>query len=317
MKILVGTEGITPITPYPVVAIGNFDGLHFGHQALLKKTVQRAKEKKGTSVVLTFWPHPSAILSPTQPTQLLTPFEEKKDLIASCGIDMVLFVAFSKEFAHQTPAQFAQNLLSEKVGCREVFVGERFAFGKNRAGKVSDLVALGKQLGFEVFSQETVFLDNTIVSSSTIRELLQTGNVGLAAKMLSRPYALEGEVIRGDGAGKHLGFATANMNLPGRIVPREGIYAARTTLFDGAPPYDSIVYVGSKPTFHNKGAVQIEVHLFDYNKDLYGEKMKVAFLEWIRADEKFNNSSALIKQMQRDTEKARLILGCTTPPISR
>jgi len=308
MKILIGTEEITPITPYPVVAIGNFDGLHLGHQVLLKKTVQRAKEKKGTSVVLTFRPHPSAILSPNQPTQLLTPFEEKRDLIASCGIDVVLFVEFSKEFAHQTPTQFAQNLLSERVGCREVFVGEQFAFGKNRSGKVSDLVALGRQFGFEVFPQETVFLNNTLVSSSTIRELLQTGNVGLAAKMLSRPYALEGEVLHGDGAGKNLGFATANMNLPGRIVPKEGIYAARTTLFGELFSHDSIVYIGSKPTFHEKGAVQIEVHLFDYDQDLYGKKLKVAFLEWIRADQKFENSTDLIKQMQRDTKKARLIL---------
>jgi riboflavin kinase/FMN adenylyltransferase len=308
MKLLVGTEEITPITPYPVVAIGNFDGLHLGHQALLQKTVQRAKEKNGTSVVLTFRPHPSAILSPSQPTQLLTPFEEKRDLVAALGIDVILFVEFSKEFAHQTPAQFAENLLAEKVGCKEVFVGERFAFGKNRSGKVSDLVTLGKKIGFEVFPQETVFLNHTLVSSSTIRELLQAGNVGLAAKMLSRPYALEGEVLHGDGAGKRLGFATANMNLPGRIVPKEGIYAARTTLSDNPHSYDSVVYIGSKPTFHEKGTVQIEAHLFDYDKDLYGQKIKVAFLEWIRADEKFESSLDLIKQMQRDTKKARSIL---------
>ncbi len=309
MKILVGTEEITPITPYPVVAIGNFDGLHLGHQALLKKTAQRAKEKNGTSVVLTFRPHPSAILSPSQPTQLLTPFEEKRDLIASCGIDVVLFVEFSKEFAHQTPAQFAQVLLADKIGCREVFVGDQFAFGKNRSGKVSDLVALGKQFGFEVFPQEVVLLGNTVVSSSTIRELLQTGNVGLAAKMLSRPYVLEGGVVHGDGVGKNFGFATANMSLPGRIVPKEGIYAARTTLLDDLPPHDSIVYIGSKPTFHKNGEVQIEVHIFDYNKDLYGQRVKVAFVEWVRADQKFENSIDLIKQMQRDAKKARLILG--------
>ncbi|MBI3598949.1 MAG: bifunctional riboflavin kinase/FAD synthetase, partial [Nitrospirae bacterium] len=215
MKILVGTEEITPITPYPVVAIGNFDGLHLGHQVLLQKTVQRAKEKNGTSVVLTFRPHPSAILSPKQPTQLLTPFEEKRDLIASCGVDVILFVEFSKEFAHQTPAQFAQDLLSEKIGCKEVFVGELFAFGKNRAGKVSDLSALGRQFGFAVVAQESVLLENKLISSSTIRDLLRAGNVGLAAKMLSRPYTLEGAVLHGDGAGKNLGFATANMNLPG------------------------------------------------------------------------------------------------------
>ncbi len=308
MKILVGTEEITPITPYPVVAIGNFDGLHIGHQALLQKTVERAKEKNGTSVVLTFWPHPSAILAPKQPTQLLSPFEEKRDLIASCGIDVVLFVEFSKEFAHQTPAQFAKNLLAEKVGCKEVFVGAQFAFGKNRSGKFSDLITLGKQFGFEVFSQKSVLLNKTLVSSSTIRTLLLSGDVGLAAKMLSRPYALEGEVIRGDGAGKKLGFATANMNLPGRIIPKEGIYAARTTLLNDHSLHDSVVYIGSKPTFHEKGEVQIEAHLFDYDKNLYGKKLKVAFLEWIRGDKTFDTSADLVKQMVKDTKKARAIL---------
>ena len=313
MKILVGTKEIAPITPYPVVAIGNFDGLHLGHQALLKKTVQRAKEKNGTSVALTFRPHPSQVLSPNQPTKLLTPFEEKREMISSCGIDVVLFVEFSKEFAHQTPAQFAQNLLSEKIGCKEVWVGEQFAFGKDRAGKVSDLVMLGKQFGFEVFPQETVFLHNKVVSSSTIRDLLRAGDVARAAEMLLRPYDLEGEVIHGDGAGKRLGFATANMRLPGRIVPKEGIYAAHTILLHGPlaerTAHDSVVYIGSKPTFHENGEVQIEAHLFDYNKELYGQRIKVVFLEWIRGDEKFENGADLIKQMLKDTKKARMILG--------
>ncbi len=308
MNIFVGTDEITPITPYPVVAIGNFDGLHLGHQALLQKTVERAREKGGTAVVLTFRPHPSQVLSPKQPTRLLTPFEEKKDLIEACGIDVVLFVEFSKEFAHQTPAQFAQKLLVEKIGCKEVFVGEQFAFGKNRSGRALDLVALGKKYGFDVFPQETVFLNHTLVSSSTIRELLLLGDVSRAAKMLSRLYALEGNVIHGDGAGKQLGFATANMHLPGRIVPSAGIYAAQTTLLDGLPPHPSIVYIGSKPTFRDKGEVQIEAHIFDYNKELYGQKLKVSFVEWIRADAKFENSTELVRQMQRDKKKACAIL---------
>ncbi len=309
MNVLIGTEEIVPNMPYPVVAIGNFDGLHLGHRAILRKTVERAKEKNGTAMVLTFKPHPSQILSPKQPTRLLSPFDEKIELIASCGIEMLLLVEFSREFAHQTPTQFAQGLLAEAVGCKEVIVGEGFAFGKNRSGHVADLIQLGKTFGFTVITQETVLLQGVPVSSSKIRTLLQEGNVQLVSKMLSRPYTLEGEVVHGDGAGKKFGFPTANIRLPGRLVPKEGIYATHTILPDQTPPQDSIVYIGAKPTFQEQGETQIEVHLFDYNKSLYGKKISVAFLEWIRPDKTFKDQFALIQQMKQDARAARAILG--------
>ncbi len=308
MKTFIGTEEIAPITPYPVVAIGNFDGLHLGHRAVLMQTVARAKKKNGTAVVLTFKPHPSHVLSPKQPTLLLTPFEEKIRLLESCGVQTVLCVEFSKEFAHQTPTQFAQNLLSEKIGCKEVLVGEAFAFGKNRSGSVADLTRFGREFGFEVLVQEPILFDRVRISSSRIRTLLQEGDAKKASKMLARPYALEGEVIHGDGEGARLGFPTANIYSADRLIPKEGVYATRTTLSDHPAPLDSIVYIGSKPTFHKKAATQIEVHLLDYNQNLYGKQLEVAFLAWIRPDKKFQDRVALIKQIQQDIKKAQSIL---------
>ncbi len=310
MKTIIGIEDIEPIKPYPVVAIGNFDGLHLGHQAILKQTIERAKANHGTSVVLTFKPHPSHILSPDQPTLLLTPFEEKVNLLRLFGIDVLIYAEFNKEFAHQTPFTFAQNLLFEKIGCKEVVVGERFAFGKNRAGKVVDLTELGKQFGFQVTAKEDVLVNDARVSSSRIRTLLSEGKVSLASKLLSRPYSLKGTVVHGAGTGgKNLGVPTANIPFSNALIPKEGIYATRTTLCGySSTPFNSIAYIGSKPTFSKKGNTQIEVHLFDFNKDLYGSELEVAFLEWIRPDEEFPTDVALIKQMKQDMKKARLIL---------
>ncbi len=313
MNTFIGTDEITPIAPYPVVAIGNFDGLHLGHRAVLMQTVERAKKKNGTAVVLTFKPHPSAILSPKQPTLLLTPFEEKVRLLESCGIDTALFVEFSKEFAHQTPTQFVQNLLSEKIGCKEVVVGEEFVFGKNRSGNVAQLIQLGKEYGFSVLPLEPILYNRVRISSSRIRTLLQEGEVKKAAKMLSRPYTLEGEIVHGDGEGKQLGFPTANIASSNRLIPRSGVYATRTTVSDDPAPIDSIVYIGTKPTLHKKAAIQIEVHLMNYNKNLYGKHLEVAFIEWIRPDQKLPDRTSLIKQIQQDIKKAQLILKGAVP----
>ena len=308
MITFIGTEEISPIEKYPVVAIGNFDGLHLGHQAILRKTIERAKEANGTSVVLTFRPHPSQIIAPEKPAQLLTPFEDKIRLLESFGVDILLLVEFNKEFSHQTPYEFAKDLLSEKIGSKEVIVGERFAFGKSRSGTVGDLTLLGKKFGFTVSVQENFTLNGTIVSSSRIRALLQEGNINLASSMLSRPYTLSGEVVSSEGRGKILGVPTANVNLTGKLIPKMGIYVARVSFPPHPTLHDGIAYIGSKPTFHNKETTQIEVHLFDFNRNIYGKMIEVRLLEWLRADEKFDHPTILIKQMQQDIKKARSIL---------
>ncbi|MFQ5780923.1 MAG: bifunctional riboflavin kinase/FAD synthetase, partial [Nitrospiria bacterium] len=294
MKLLIGAANIKPIKAYPVVAIGNFDGVHLGHQATLSRTIKRAKEKNGTSVVLTFEPHPLKVLHPERDFKLLSTFQVKVRLIESTGIDVTFSTEFSKPFAQQTPYEFAKTYLHDKIRCKEVVVGRNFRFGRDRAGTVEDLVRFGKELGFEVIPQEPVWMDGFAVSSSKIRRLVQEGNVGLAGKMLGRYYAMEGKVIHGDGEGEMLGYPTANFRLPNEVVPKEGVYAARVAILrtEGYHDLDATVYIGAKPTFEGR-EVRMEVHLFDFREDLYGKRLLVTFIEWIREDVKFQDKAAL------------------------
>lgn len=309
MKLLIGSANIKPIPGYPVVAIGNFDGVHLGHQAILAQAIERAQEKDGTSVVLTFEPHPMKVLHPEREFRLLNTFQIKMRLIESTGVDVTFSAEFSKAFAQQTPSEFAKTYLRDKIGCKEVIVGKNFNFGKDRAGTVKDLIEFGKEFGFEVVIQEPVMVEGIPVSSTKIRQLIQEGNVGLAGKMMGRYYSMEGKVLHGDGRGKSLGYPTANFRLPNELIPREGVYAARvaTLKAEGYMTLDGIVYIGSKPTF-DKTEVQMEVHLFDVNENLYGKRLLVTFIEWVRGDEKFEDSAALIRQIGQDIEKARAIL---------
>ncbi len=310
MQLVIGTINIQPIAKYPVVAIGNFDGLHLGHQALLSTAVARAGKQAGTAVALTFEPHPSHILFPERGIKLLSSFQEKTRKIESMGIHTTLVADFNRSFSEQSPDEFAQILLHQKIGAREILIGQGFKFGKDRAGEVAHLIQLGKRLGFSVHIQEPVVIDGEIVSSSRIRERLREGDVRGAARMLGRPYTLEGRVIHGDHMGKALGCPTANLRLPNELVPKEGIYAVRVTVLktEGSLTRDGIVYIGTKPTFSPR-EIQIEVNLFDYADDLYGRHLWVTFVDWVRGDEKFSNSEALVKQMGEDIHKAKTLLG--------
>lgn len=318
MKLLIGTTNIRPLTGYPVVAIGNFDGLHLGHQAILARTIQRAQEKGGTSVVLTFEPHPLKVLAPEKAFKLLNTFQVKMRLVESTGVDVAFSAEFNKTFAQQSPYDFAKTFLHDKIGAKEVVVGPNFTFGRDRTGTIDELVRFGKELGFEVTVQEPVLVDGIVVSSSKIRELVREGNVGLAARMMGRYYSMEGKVMRGDGRGKTLGYPTANFRLPNELIPKEGVYAARvaTLKAEGYVTLDGIVYIGAQPTFE-KTDVQMEVHLFDFNEDIYGKRLLVTFVDWIRGDEKFPDGESLTRQIGKDIEKAKSVLkekGATPSP---
>jgi riboflavin kinase / FMN adenylyltransferase len=310
MKLLIGSANIKPIPEYPVVAIGNFDGVHLGHQAILAHAIERAQEKEGTSVVLTFEPHPMKVLHPEREFRLLNTFQVKMRLIEATGVDVAFSTEFSRAFAEQTAYEFAKTFLRDKIGCKEVIVGKNFNFGKDRTGTVDELIQFGKEFGFEVVIQEPVMVEGTPVSSTKIRQLIQQeGNVGLAGKMMGRYYSMEGKVLHGDGRGKSLGYPTANFRLPNELIPKEGVYAARvaTLKAEGYMTLDGIVYIGSKPTF-DKTEVGMEVHLFDSNDDLYGKRLLVTFIEWVRGDEKFQDATALVRQIGQDIEKAKAIL---------
>ncbi|MFQ5579218.1 MAG: bifunctional riboflavin kinase/FAD synthetase [Nitrospiria bacterium] len=309
MKLWIGTANIKPVKDYPVVAIGNFDGLHRGHQAILSETLQRARENNGTAVVLTFEPHPFKVLQPKRNFKLLNSFQIKVRQIESSGIDVCFTAEFNKAFSGQSPYDFAKTYLHDKIGCKEVVVGQNFRFGKDRVGTLDDLIRFGKEFGFEVFPQDPVWVDELVVSSSRIRQLVQDGDVGLAGKMLGHYYEMEGKVLHGDGMGEALGYPTANFRLPNELVPREGVYAARVSLLSskGIQALEGIVYIGSKPTFEKK-SIRMEVHLFNFREDLYGRRLLVTFIAWIREDIKFRDKASLVRQIGEDIEKAKLIL---------
>ncbi|MFY9268670.1 MAG: bifunctional riboflavin kinase/FAD synthetase [Candidatus Manganitrophaceae bacterium] len=309
MKLFIGAANIKPVEAYPVVAIGNFDGLHLGHQAILAEAMQRATEKEGTSVVLTFEPHPIKAIYPEREFKLLSTFQIKMRLIESTGIDVAFSAEFNKTFAQLSPSDFARIYLRDKIGAKEVVVGRNFRFGKDRAGTVDDLIRLGKEFGFEVIVKDPVLIDDAFVSSSKIRELMKEGDIYLASRMMGRYYSMEGKVLAGDGMGKTFGVPTANFRLPNELIPKEGIYAARiaTLKAEGYVTLDGIVYIGSRPTF-GKQEVRMEVNIFDFNEDIYGKRLLVTFIDWIRGDQKFDTTEALVAQMKKDIEQAKSIL---------
>jgi len=309
MKLIIGTANIKPGNDYPVVAIGNFDGLHVGHRVILEETIKRAKENNGTSVVLTFEPHPIRAIRPDSGLRLMNPFQIKMRLIENTGIDVGYVATFNKAFAEHSPEEFAKAFLHEKIGCREVIVGEDFRFGKDRAGNVEDLIRYGKKFGFEVLLQKPVLVENEIVSSSTIRRLIYEGNVRLAGKMLGHYYVIEGKVVAGDGEGKKHNTPTANIPFPNEVAPQDGIYAVRVEFLKGQNygTKDGVAYIGSKPSFKDKSP-RIEIHLFDFDDDLYEKRLRVVFVDFIRADKKFEKMDDLLHQIDLDIKESKSIL---------
>jgi riboflavin kinase / FMN adenylyltransferase len=302
------TRGLSDRCPrtYPVATIGNFDGHHLGHRALLQTVVGAARKAQGTSLVLTFDPHPVKILAPHVDLRFLTSREEKLAHLEAAGIDEVVFLDFTPAFAAMSPNQFAEEILHRSLTLSELFVGNHFAFGKGRTGRIDDLVRLGGQFAFRVHAVTPVMIEGDVVSSSRIRQLIQTGNMERAATLLGRTYGIRGIVVHGMQQGRAMGWPTANLRIPAdRVVPPDGVYAARAV--HGAQTYDAIAYIGSRPTF---GASErlIEVNLLDQTRDLYGQEIFVQFVGLIRGDHTFASADELSKQIVRDVEQARISL---------
>ena len=292
--------------PYPVVTIGNFDGHHRGHQALLQIVVETARRRHGTAMVLTFDPHPVKILAPHVDLKFLTSQDEKLTRFEAAGIDEVVMLAFTSELSAMTPEQFVDRVLVQQLHTAELFVGEHFAFGKGRAGRIADLVRFGERHGFTVHPVAPVTFDGTVVSSTKIRQLVQAGEMGQAASLLDRPYALTGKVIQGRGQGREMGWPTANIPVPeGRVLPPDGVYAARALHDQGAD--DAVVYIGTRPTF-GAGERLLEVNLLDQPRELYGRELTVQFIERLRGDRTFASPAELSAQIARDVERARTSL---------
>jgi riboflavin kinase/FMN adenylyltransferase len=306
MEIVVGLEAIQKPFPDTVLTIGNYDGVHLGHQKILSAVVNKAAEIQGTSMVMTFDPHPVKVIAPERNIKLLTTTEEKARLIEATGIQVLLLINFNKEFSGMLPADFIKEVLIKKLRVREVIVGDHYTFGKHKKGTIDLLKKEGKLLGFGVQAIRNVMVHGTTVSSSAVRSLLQKGSVSEAARFLGRTYSIEGNVIKGKGRGqKLLHIPTANITTPVEIAPREGVYAVRVGL--RGTLYDGVANIGKNPTFGNEN-VSYEVHLFSYSGNLLGENIRIHFIERIRGERTFPDVASLEKQIREDIDYARQLL---------
>ena len=298
-------------TPYKnaVITIGNFDGVHIGHQALFHEVMEKADALDGTSIVMTFEPHPSRVLKQNNHPPLITLYEQKVELIESSGIDVLICIPFTKEFAQISAKTFVEDILHTRIGMKAIIVGEDYTFGKNREGNLDLLQTLARNLGFEVILTQWIQMANGQpgrISSTKTRKLVRAGKVEDAQKLLGRHYQIRGTVITGlNRGGKLLGFPTANINLIDELCPRTGIYAV--TVAYGGKLFKGVANIGYSPTFDDKGFA-VEVHILDFNDDIYGQKIFINFVKRIRDEIKFSDIADLIDQINKDIVKAREIL---------
>ncbi len=291
-----------------VLTVGTFDGVHLGHQAILAYLIERAAKVDGCSVVVSFDPHPREVVLGEQ-VPLLTTLDERADLLEAHGIDRFVVLPFTRDLSNLEPEDYVEQILIETVGLREVVIGYDHRFGRNRKGSRETLETLGARHGFSVDVIPEQLVHEATVSSSRIRKLLaDEGDVATAADLLGQPYFLTGTVIRGDGRGRTIGYPTANLRVHGdrKLVPKIGVYAVRVE--HGGEQFGGMMNVGRRPTFETDGAVNVEVHLFDFDRDLYGDTLRVAFAARIRDEVKFDGPEALVAQLRKDEETSRRAL---------
>ncbi len=288
---------------YPVVTIGNFDGHHRGHRALLQQVVETARRHDGTAVVLTFDPHPVKILAPHVNLQFLTTPEEKLRRFEDAGVDELVFLEFNQAFAAMSPDDFARRILHDALQTKELFVGEHFAFGKGRVGRIADLIAFGARYGFEVHPVAPQRMGEEVVSSTKIRQAIAAGDLRKANRFLGRPYSIDGTVLHGAKRGTELGWPTANLRLPAeRVAPPDGVYSAQ--VWWQGKLFDAVSYIGTRPTF-GAGERLLEVTVLDQRLELYGEQLSVRLIGRVRGDMTFPTADALSRQIACDVEDAR------------
>ncbi|GER94259.1 bifunctional riboflavin kinase/FMN adenylyltransferase [hot springs metagenome] len=299
--------------PDPVVTIGNFDGVHVGHQKILKKVVEKANEIHGTPVAITFEPHPVRVLAPERGLKMLTTFDDKARLISDTGIDVLICIGFSKEFAKTDPDRFIKEVIIDKIMAKWIIVGHNYAFGKGKKGTTELLRRRGKKYGFGVNVVRYAKVYDDIVSSSRIRSLILRGRVCEASQMLGRPYHIDGTVIKGAGRGASLLHTpTANITTSNELVPKEGVYAVKVSMCSrqgviAYEIYDGVANIGKNPTFGDISK-SYEAHLFDFSGNLLGQQIRIHFIDRIRDEKKFSGISELEDQIKKDIQKAKQIL---------
>lgn len=295
------------------LSIGVFDGVHLGHQAVVGQTVRAAQRARGSSVILTFDPHPESVLK-KKPVPLLTSTDEKRELLIKLGADYVVVLGFTPELAQQRPAEFIARVILPRIEVKRLFVGKGFALGKDRKGTVNVLRSVGLEYGFDVDEVDYARVENIKVSSTRIRRSLADGRVSEAARFLGRPYFARGVVVTGAGRGRQLGFPTANLRLDaGRVLPARGVYAVMAT--KGTEQMQAVANVGMRPTFDGK-ELSVEAHLLDYDGDILGEPLQLDFIERLRPERRFKSEASLRAAILEDIVSAREVLEAYQPESS-
>ncbi|MBI4797141.1 MAG: bifunctional riboflavin kinase/FAD synthetase [Desulfarculus sp.] len=307
MSVLHGLEELRERYPRPVVTIGNFDGVHRGHQALFAKVLERAAALNGTSLALTFEPHPMRVLRPAVNLPLITPLKQKLELIQALGIQVVLCARFDEDFARLSADDFVDKLLVGRLGVAEVVVGYDFAFGHKGLGDMDLLRQKARRWGFAVHEVGPVIVDDLPVSSTRVRQVVRASDAAGARRLLGRHYRVSGRVVRGFGRGARLlGFPTANLRCEDELLPGSGVYAVLAELEPGVLR-PGVTNIGHNPTFAN-GGITVETHVLDLDQDLYGHDMTLHFVEYLRGERRFASVEELAAQIRSDVAQSREIL---------
>ncbi|MFO7525033.1 MAG: bifunctional riboflavin kinase/FAD synthetase [Ignavibacteriaceae bacterium] len=291
-----------------VLTLGTFDGIHLGHQQIISSVLEKANQNGMRSFVITFDPHPRKVLSKDEKVYLLSSLNEKIEIFDSLGVENLFVIDFTKEFSQQSAEEFIKKYLVNGIGLTEIVVGYDHHFGRGRGGNADTLTAIGNELNFNTTIIPSFIIDDRIISSTKIRNALMEGNVALTAKMLGRYYSFSGTVVGGDKRGRELGYPTANieLELKEKLLPLIGIYAVRVTVNN--QKHKGLLSIGRRPTFYEDGEVVSEVYIYDFNKQIYGEKLTIELVERLRGEEKFNSTDELIAQMNQDRDNGMNVL---------
>lgn len=306
MEVFIGIDKLNRPLKKPVLTIGNFDGVHLGHQALFQKLKQRAQSIEGESVVMTFHPHPLEVLSPGNGPVFITDHERKLQLIENCEIDVTIVIPFSHEFARMTAKEFVKGVLVDRIGVKALVVGYDYKFGHAREGDIHFLRKLGQEFDFEVEAVSGIKKEQTVVSSTAIRRYIQQGQLREANALLGRAYEISGTVVKGrDRGGRVLGFPTANIRLSRQAPPKMGVYAVEVEV--NGKLYGGAANLGYNPTFGDTD-LSLEVHILDFNEDIYAQPISIRFIDRLRDEKRFSGPAELAVQIQKDIQTARQIL---------
>jgi len=312
MKVITGTEGFPDNPGFVGVALGNFDGVHRGHQHLIRAMVSKAKAEGGTSVVFTFQPHPLKVLQRKKSLTLLSGLADKEDAISRLEVDYFLLYPFNRMTAEMHPVEFVEEILIRGLHASHVFVGFNYNFGKKAAGTPKLLREICARHGCEVTVIPAVTIDGTCVSSTLIRAQLLAGDVAQSGKLLGHYHRISGQVVRGEGLGRRLGYPTANLRLEEEVViPAHGVYAVKVTTDGGI--FDGVTNIGHRPTIAHDLPWTIEIHLLHQNIDLYGQTIRVSFVDRLRSEQRFASQAELAAQISRDALQAENILRSVDP----